>query len=379
MTSCSDWNRAGWLGLVVFLAGCGDDAATQSPPPPEPACPLPTDNVHVLALEGAYGITVALMSDGSLYCWGEDSQGACAGKVGYGGSYWQPYRSRGVECLDRVYSTGGESIGATATGQALVWGVEADEFFEVNDRFVGVLPIEPSRIRSAWAGGRRIFLDTPEGLLWVGEMVLYPDEGSIRADELTLVPLPEPVKSIAGTAHACAVVESGELYCWGSGYHGILGLGVDVSATEPTLVPAPVPFVEVVAGFSSTCARTADGQLYCAGSNIQGILFGSSFPDYVGELTHVEGIPPLDRVWASEFRVCGTSGGELWCLGDPPAKLEGVSGVVDLTMAASYTCVLQADGAVLCQGESTYLGNCLEPTSGWHQVDFTLSTCPGFL
>lgn len=97
------------------------------------------------------------------------------------------------------------------------------------------------------------------------------------------------------------------------------------------------------------------------------------------QLTHVEGIPPLERVWASEFRVCGTSGGELWCLGDPPMKMEGVSGVVDLTMAASYTCVLQSDGAVLCEGESTYLGNCLEATNGWHQVDFSLSTCPEFL
>ncbi|MBZ0121713.1 MAG: hypothetical protein K8H88_32245, partial [Sandaracinaceae bacterium] len=40
----------------------------------------------------------------------------------------------------------------------------------------------------------------------------------------------------AGSLHTCAVTEDGELYCWGDGSRGQLGLGVSGMRATPTRV-----------------------------------------------------------------------------------------------------------------------------------------------
>lgn len=44
---------------------------------------------------------------------------------------------------------------------------------------------------------------------------------------------------VTGTHHACALVEDGFVYCWGSNYHGQLGDGTRVDSAEPVRVHLP--------------------------------------------------------------------------------------------------------------------------------------------
>ena len=73
--------------------------------------------------------------------------------------------------------------------------------------------------------------------------------------------LPGPAtRAHAGYGHTCAVLRSGEAYCWGNNQHGQCGVPPsepDISA--PVLVPVPgVQFTAVVPADAHTCGLTQD-------------------------------------------------------------------------------------------------------------------------
>ncbi|MCA8837439.1 MAG: hypothetical protein K8963_06275, partial [Proteobacteria bacterium] len=70
----------------------------------------------------------------------------------------------------------------------------------------------------------------------------------------------------SGVDHTCAVTTDDELYCWGLGDNGRLGL-TDINGRNiPTKVGTTANWTQVSAGGSHTCAVNTDGELYCWGS-----------------------------------------------------------------------------------------------------------------
>ena len=138
---------------------------------------------------------------------------------------------------------------------------------------------------------------------------------------------PPRVRLAAGPAHACAIRESGELYCWGNNDHGQIGdLTTDPRPTPVHIGPG-IQWAAVTAGgdecttgcvdprSSHTCAIVRDGSLYCWGSNAGGELGNGtttafSAPWRVG----------MDFDWvavdAGFGATCGIKrNGTLWCWG----------------------------------------------------------------
>jgi alpha-tubulin suppressor-like RCC1 family protein len=76
----------------------------------------------------------------------------------------------------------------------------------------------------------------------------------------------------AGTAHSCAVLGDGQVFCWGANDQGQLGDGT----TDARPLPAPVPSLtdvqQVAAGRAHTCARQRGGAIFCWGGNDAGQL-----------------------------------------------------------------------------------------------------------
>jgi cysteine-rich repeat protein len=89
-----------------------------------------------------------------------------------------------------------------------------------------------------------------------------------------------PIHIAAGAEHACAVMQSGELHCWGRNDRGQLGLpGVAMVGDDE--LPADVPAVnlgegivaeQVAAGQDHTCALLGGGGVLCFGGDDQGQL-----------------------------------------------------------------------------------------------------------
>jgi alpha-tubulin suppressor-like RCC1 family protein len=76
----------------------------------------------------------------------------------------------------------------------------------------------------------------------------------------------------------CASRKNGDLYCWGSGSYGQLGLGNLTQFPAPQKVPSVGPWKTASIGNEHSCGISADGTLACWGaSNFAQLGSGTPF------------------------------------------------------------------------------------------------------
>ncbi|HKR07894.1 MAG TPA: hypothetical protein VJS39_01780 [Gemmatimonadaceae bacterium] len=68
-----------------------------------------------------------------------------------------------------------------------------------------------------------------------------------------------------GAEHVCALAPTGDAYCWGLNQFGQIGDGSKTQRSVPTRVNSDVPFKAISAGNLQTCALGVDGTAYCWG------------------------------------------------------------------------------------------------------------------
>lgn len=96
----------------------------------------------------------------------------------------------------------------------------------------------------------------------------------------TAVTLPaSAIRVVVGREHACALLQTGQVYCWGKNDRGQLGRAGLASAT-PVLVSGGYVFTTVSAGQDHTCAVEAGtGAVGCWGANESGQLGDGTLVD----------------------------------------------------------------------------------------------------
>lgn len=131
------------------------------------------------------------------------------------------------------------------------------------------------------------------------------------------------VQVTAGTAHACGLTATGEVWCWGAGTAGQLGNGATQGSAVPVRVNASGPtggriYTDITAGDQHTCGLVATA-VYCWGLNTFGQLgSGSTAPSATPMRITGTGVAPLDftRLSAGRIHTCGvTSSAAAWCWG----------------------------------------------------------------
>jgi cysteine-rich repeat protein len=194
----------------------------------------------------------------------------------------------------------------------------------------------------------------------------------------------------AGGSHSCARLESGALRCWGSGFSGQLGYGNMASVGDDEFpesagdVPIGGPIVAQSTGVSHTCAILATGKVRCWGTGFSGQLgYGntlsignSSTPTQAGDVSAVPiGLPAEAKVTALALGLslsCALfEGGEVLCWGSgsggalgqgstenigdnelpstmPPISLPAPA--VAITAGDSHVCALFEDQTAVCWG-----------------------------
>ena len=132
-----------------------------------------------------------------------------------------------------------------------------------------------------------------------------------------VVPIGQPVEAItAGMDHTCALTAGGVIFCWGRNDEGQLGYGHDEhmgdDAGETPLSYGPIPFgasaLSIAAGRGHTCALLEDGDLRCWGDGSRGqIGFGHNFTGDVGAgdlpYRHAAEGPSIDMLGVSTAAV----------------------------------------------------------------------------
>jgi cysteine-rich repeat protein len=191
---------------------------------------------------------------------------------------------------------------------------------------------------------------------WHGECQDYTGDTTHCWPFPVTVLLPGPATALtAGSAHACAIIEGGQAYCWGSNATGALGsattpdqCGSSGCALQPQPVPGLVDAVSIAAG-NHTCAARAGGAVWCWGWNHDGQLGD-------GLLQHTS-CP--DRDAGATDASC------------EPVAAYGLEDAVAVAAGRSHSCALRADGTVACWGWAGFIGSettltvdCTEGTSG---------------
>jgi len=171
------------------------------------------------------------------------------------------------------------------------------------------------------------------------------------------------LSSVAGMAAAsqftCAWTTAGSAYCWGDGTSDQLGDPSAGSPLTPHLVPNLSGVKQMAVGLQHTCALKSDGTAICFGSNIEGQLGATGGAS-------VSGLTGAVEISLGALHSCARlSNGTVKCWGDngygelgdgsgknqpAPVLVSGLTGVTQIAAGGEHTCALLGDGTAKCWG-----------------------------
>lgn len=178
-----------------------------------------------------------------------------------------------------------------------------------------------------------------------------------------------------GSSHACAVLNTGGVLCWGANGSGQLGNNSTVASMFPTPVNDIRTALRVSAGGLHTCALLIDETVWCWGANTNGRLGDGTT---IGRLVPVQaiGLSTAKSVSSGTSHTCAKVGfaGHVYCwgqnfdgrlgLGDntersTPTLLSALTNISEVAAGGNSTCARLPTGNVRCWGGnlSGQLGN----------------------
>jgi len=263
------WGDNWWGGL-------GDGTRTQSTTPV-----AVSGLVGVKAISTGYLFSCALLTGGTVKCWGNNNNG----QLGNGQN--NTFSTAPVAVSGLVGVTAIEAAGAAYTcarltaGTVKCWG---DEVYGQLGSQSLVDVLTPTTV-SGLAGVTAITARQGHytcALLTGGTVKCWGDNwyGQLgNGQNNTRSSIPVAVSGLVGVTaisaggdHTCAFLAGGTAYCWGSGGNGELGDGTTTDSTTPVAVSGLVGVTAITAGAHFTCALVTGGKAYCWGNNFYGNL-----------------------------------------------------------------------------------------------------------
>jgi alpha-tubulin suppressor-like RCC1 family protein len=98
----------------------------------------------------------------------------------------------------------------------------------------------------------------------------------LRSTPVAVTGLANVVEVQVGRSHSCARHTNGTVSCWGRNFHGELGDGTMVDRGMARVVPGITTAASLHTGHNHTCVRLADNTVRCWGRNIEGQLADGS-------------------------------------------------------------------------------------------------------
>ena len=175
----------------------------------------------------------------------------------------------------------------------------------------------------------------------------------------------------AGRYHACAVLNTGAVKCWGWNLYGQLGDGSVTQSLTPVSVPSLSSGVTAIAaGERHTCALLSTGAVKCWGYNDNGQLGDGSAASVTPRTTPVDvstlssGVTAISTGSYHTCALLSTGAAKCWGkntsgrLGDgsntaslTPVSVSTLStGVIAIAAGEAHTCAVLNTGAVKCWG-----------------------------
>ena len=416
----------GTLALVAFACGGGDDnnaggddssvdsgsgtdvtVPTDSSPPQDsgPADSGPFCNVSPCAVSiGVGGLhSCAVLSDGTVRCWGGNTFGALGSGTVIDGGTVDPSLSATPLAVTGLTNAVGVSGGgyysadlgytcAVLANKTLdCWGFNQLGELGRGDASIPADPMPQSTLLtnalevSANLYGVCAVLSSGDVACWginvTGQIAQPIDSRFYPAPTLVNAGGARFTHVSTGIYNVCAITDDAHVWCWGYAANGSTGRLTDAGLQDqiPAAVPGIDSAINVAAGFLGACAVKSDNSVVCWGLNSEDMLGRGAQPDAGPPQDPtplpVAGSMKFKQVVARAIGFCGlATDGTVWCWGDnsfgaggsgtadagsaTPKQLDvptQVPGLTDVIQLASEsfsfnTCALINGGAVKCWG-----------------------------
>ncbi len=236
-----------------------------------------------LALGGSH--SCADGDGGRVYCWGENSDGQLGDGTSTSRALPVPVSAPDGVTLSGVSAGTFHSCAEGSDGNAWCWGYNQDgQLGDGTDTgsFTPVKVAAPTGVRltNLAAGDVHTCAEGSDGYAYCWGR---NSDGRLGDGSTTQRLVPSPVVTPFGVTltafqgggwHTCALGSDGNLYCWGSNFHGQVGDGTNVTHATPSMVRTPTgeSFNAFSVGLYHTCATSTNGDEYCWGNNEGGRL-----------------------------------------------------------------------------------------------------------
>ncbi len=335
------------------------------------------------------GHACALRSDGTARCWGHNN----FGQIGDGDTtnVDLPATVSGLSATTdgpRI-ATGSDHTCALATdGTVKCWGDNSDGQLgngNTTDQSTPTPVVGLSRVTSLATGGVHTCAVIDDGTVkcWgrdvAGELGDAGASGIHALSPVSVVGITDAVQVAASQQSTCVVRSTGTVSCWGSNVYGQLGNGTNIGSNVPVAVSGLTNAVAVDMNSIHVCALTAGSNVKCWGYNLYGelgngnsgpgastntpvtVTLGGIFPVALSNVvaigvgnTHSCAViaDGTVRCWGAGFD--GGLGNGSYADQSHPVTVTGLSDAVDVSLGSSSSCALRATGGVRCWGTNTY-------------------------
>lgn len=285
--------------------------------PPSPLVPFVPGRSPVVELAAGGSHSCALLASGEVTCWGrgyESQLGAATLKPS------GPVMVPGLSDAAHVYAAAQSTCVLRKNGVLQCYGLNAKLLEDRPELGQGIASVGLSPER-----GLCVVKTNGRVLCSVGIAVKIDAQGAVLGLE--------DVQQVAvGDSHACALRQSGKVFCWGKNERFAVGGAKADSIETPREVPGASDIVQLALGYEMSCGRRKDGKVLCWGE--PGEWLGRKDPRRIikhdGPFTMTA---PLSALSAE--------------------PVLGLDGALDLALGGRFSCAATGSG-LACWGRNDY-------------------------
>lgn len=295
---------------------------------------------NVIAIAAGMYHSCALLSGGSVKCWGYNE-----GRLGDGTPIdrAKPVVVPGLSGVTAIAAGEGHTCAVVAGGALKCWGDNRTGALGTGDKDTRYVPADVQGITGATQvsagegstcarvpksqGYIRCWGDNRKGQLGDGTTTSTTTSVAVRGMTNGLA---FGTSVTSGAAHSCARTGDGFAKCWGANDVGQLGNGTTSSGATPPTAVTGTNALSISAGLANSCVVAMDRTAKCWGSNFHGAVGNGSYGDR-NSPTPVFDLAEVSAISVGGSHVCAIlSSGTAKCWG---ANYQGQLGTGDTTGA----------------------------------------------